>query len=194
MNLRNDLVMPDTTHVMVDLETLSTDTHPIPIVQIGAIKFMFSDPNPTILDVFSRNVRLTEQIEMGARVSDATVRWWFKQNPEAQKNVFGGDSVGIYTAMTDFMYCMGASPNRHIYLWSHATFDTAILNDWVQRLNLINRFIHRNHVDMRTIRFLYDRDGSIAKSTPPEGVSHTAVSDCLWQVRWLNTCVTLNVR
>jgi hypothetical protein len=79
-------------HLMLDLETLSTEPNAA-IVSIGACAFDMLDKEEDIEHTFLRRVSIESNFEHGRHISADTLMWWFKQSPEAQQATFAGDNV-----------------------------------------------------------------------------------------------------
>jgi hypothetical protein len=112
-------------HIMLDLETLSTEANAV-IVQIGAVWFNPHGDQYTITpgsarwneladnpeyggmlphDLFSmcfeRTIDAQTCLDAGMAVSGGTLKWWAEQGDDARKRVFGGET-SMREALNDF--------------------------------------------------------------------------------------------
>lgn len=112
------------THIMVDLETLSTQCNAT-ILAIGAVKFSVTKG---CYDRFYQVVKTPAEVE-GFHVSSDTLNWWSQQS-EAARAVFADFSaIDIDAALSDFYrWCVLDTNIKDIRLWGNgAAFDNAIL-------------------------------------------------------------------
>ena len=112
------------TAIMIDLETLSTDTDAA-ILSIGAVKFdPFEDEltNPQ-MDKFYARISLENDLNLS--ISDSTLEWWAKQSQEAQDEAFSEENrIDIADAFDQlYKFCWGAKQ-----VWSNGSgFDQIFL-------------------------------------------------------------------
>jgi 3' exoribonuclease, RNase T-like len=83
-----------TIHATIDLETLDTSPSAT-ILTIGGVKF-----NPYTVDEpydkFYFKLSIDDQDRLGRTVSDSTLEWWTKQDPEIMNEAFDQtDAVGV---------------------------------------------------------------------------------------------------
>lgn len=83
-----------TIHATIDLETLDTSPSAT-ILTIGGVKF-----NPYTVDEpydkFYFKLSIDDQDRLGRTVSDSTLEWWAKQDPEIMNEAFDQtDAVGV---------------------------------------------------------------------------------------------------
>ena len=111
---------PNTVHVMIDLETLSTRANAT-ILSIGATKFTLADG---ITDEFYCNVDAKSCKEVGLHVSKDTVEWWMQQS-KAARDALLEDQISITEAMTRFTAWIGKDK---VMPWGNgASFDISIM-------------------------------------------------------------------
>ena len=111
------------TAIMIDLETLSTDTDAA-ILSIGAVKFdPFEDEltNPQ-MDKFYARISLENDLNLS--ISDSTLEWWAKQSQEAQDEAFSEENrIDIADAFDQlYKFCWGAKQ-----VWSNGYFTGGFL-------------------------------------------------------------------
>lgn len=75
---------PNLIHFSLDLETMSTHKNAV-VASIGVFCMNSPWPNDT---KFYHTLDIDSQIRAGRHVSDATMRWWFKQDPKVQQATF----------------------------------------------------------------------------------------------------------
>jgi exodeoxyribonuclease VIII len=107
-------------HIMVDLETMSTQSYAA-IISIGAVKFDLNTGK--IGDTFYRNIDLQSALDSGLLVNSASILWWMNQNKKSIRDL-QNDKVELYSALLDFAkFCSG-----DYYVWGNsAKFDLGIL-------------------------------------------------------------------
>ena len=83
-----------TIHVTIDLETLDTSPSAT-ILTIGGVKFNpYTADEP--YDKFYFKLSIDDQDRLGRTVSDSTLEWWAKQDPEIMNEAFDQtDAVGV---------------------------------------------------------------------------------------------------
>jgi len=76
-------------HLMIDLETLSTEQNAI-ILNIGAIGF---DPfSSNVYTQHSFYARIDLESQPTRHESEQTLKWWMKQHKDSQEEAFGEDN------------------------------------------------------------------------------------------------------
>ena len=173
------------THVMVDIETLSTKKNAV-IVSIGAVRF---DPRATLEEPvklpnwFYSIVGVPSQ--QHRHIEPSTLSWWFKQNESARKAV---EEALVcrehYTAALDRFaewLLVGGEPQA---IWANSpSFDLVILRDAFENTELRGStprtcpWSFRAERDFRTLRRLFPGTGSGACN------AHNALADAAWQAR-----------
>lgn len=83
-----------TIHATIDLETLDTSPSAT-ILTIGGVKFNpYTADEP--YDKFYFKLSIDDQDRLGRTVSDSTLEWWAKQDPEIMNEAFDQtDAVGV---------------------------------------------------------------------------------------------------
>lgn len=164
-----------TTHVMIDLETMSTGSYAA-ILSIGAVKFDPEQaPKPDEWPKFHTVVRLTSSLKAGLRVDANTIEWWMDHDrAEARKALRSHDPVDLDEALLGFSAWFGAAS---LPVWGNgATFDNVILRNAFIALGLDCPWTHQHDRCFRTIKNL----------KPPVkpvryGVAHSALDDAIAQ-------------
>lgn len=155
-------------HLMVDLETLSTEPNAV-ILTIGALWFNPSsneDPGPG----FHVRVEIDSQER---HVDDDTVDWWGQQDPEVQAEAFSEqDRHPLADALKQFAkFAQGADS-----YWSHGTvFDIVILENAFVEQGMRGWIPWKYHQvrDCRTVLKISD-----TVMDRHSGGAHNALIDC----------------
>lgn len=163
-------------HIMLDLETASLEPNAA-ILQIGAV--VFSGPESSA--EFNTYVSLASCEAEGMHVSQATLDWWDRQNPQLRARVFGG-TTPIADALESFHEWVESLERKYgtaAHLWSNgADFDLPILKSAYQIFGEYP-FNFRNHRCYRTISAL---DESLKKKFV-NPLAHDALDDALYQAK-----------
>jgi hypothetical protein len=135
--------------VMIDLETLGTTADAV-ILSIGAVKF---DLETGIIedDGFYRSVSVESNLDLGRRISEDTLIWWFKQSPEAQ-GVYHEEKVALDTALVELSDWIGTDDYKP---WANgADFDTPMLQHAYAQLKVETPWKFWNNRCFRTYKNL----------------------------------------
>ena len=164
--------------LMLDIEAV--DTRPnAAILQIGACYF---DRNTgKIGKTFSINIDLKSCIEKGLTVSGDTLYWWFEQSDEARISMTKKPRGKIETALNKFK----TFTKEAKCIWCHATYDFPIVNNAM----IVCGIKPMNFLIARDIRTVTDLANVKLKDFKREGVHHTALDDCIFQVEYVTTAV-----
>jgi DNA polymerase III epsilon subunit-like protein len=161
-------------HVMIDLETLSTENDAA-IIAIGAVEFDLD----RILQ--ERLWRLDPQLTPGRR-DLSTIVWWGQQDRAVREFVFGGTLFfeDVLKSLADWILPMW---DTH-WVWAGpSTFDLSILKTRYQDAGLTNPINWRKHRDLTTLRAVSD-ELAISSEIPTEGFrAHDPLHDSIKQAR-----------
>lgn len=165
-------------HVMIDIETLSTQTNAV-ILSVGICIF---DKSGEILGKGLRNINVEGQKEAGRHVDENTLAWWNKQSDEAKKVLFADDKISMRDVYSWFSKCLIDFKVK--YVWGNGSdFDNVIMNDFVcmcthGRDNKLWKFY--NNRCYRTLKNIY-------KGVEFErvGEHHNALDDAITQTNHL---------
>lgn len=163
--------------VMVDLETMGRDSN-ASIIAIGAVKFWLNVKQDEFTpdQLFHVIVDLESSQKAGLTIDADTVKWWLKQDKEAQA-VLTGDSVSLASALNAFAAFM---PNGALLFGNGATFDNIILRNAYLKSNIGYPVSYRNDMCYRTMARMSD-----VERPPFEGTRHNALHDSIMQTKHL---------
>ena len=165
------------THVMIDIETLSTRADAA-IASIGAVVF---EPSPTPPESFEQEfyqtIDLQSSMDSGGRVDGDTISWWMRQSEEARRPLMkcGVRLAKALQELTEFL-----APFEDLWLWSYgANFDGVILREAYARLCMEAPWTYRQEMCFRTLI----RVAPPELNARPEGphTPHNALSDARQQ-------------
>jgi hypothetical protein len=174
-----------TIEVMIDLETLSTDSNAA-IISIGAAKFdprgaigELGDPSNPEYQHFYRNIDMHSVVEAGFHVSGQTLKWWMgsgegrSPTTEARAALFE-DPIDIGSALSQFFIWFG---EESLPTWGNgAGFDNVVLRNAYQKLGGIPPFRYKHDRCYRTINALFPDVAYV-----PPALAHDALSDAVAQ-------------
>lgn len=163
---------------MVDIETMGEGSNAV-ICSIGAVEFEINTGETR--SVFYRKVDIQSCLDAGLAVDGATIKWWLRQNADAQKEIATGEAVSIQQALADFSgFISGCSEN--VRLWSNGKhFDMSRLADAYKACRMEIPWKYYNVRDCRT---LADIMPEIKQGIQRAGVAHHALDDCLYQIKY----------
>lgn len=163
--------------VMVDLETMSTDSN-ASIISIGAVKFWLNVKQTEFTQdqLFYTAVSLDSSQQAGLHIKADTVMWWLSQEPEA-RNAFK-NPVSLASALGAFSRFI---PNKETYIFGNgAAYDNVVLHNAYKAINQKYPVSYKYDVCYRTMCKL--------SNTPVpafEGTKHNALDDAKAQTRHL---------
>lgn len=163
-------------HVMIDCETLSTQTDAT-ILTLGAVKFdPYADPDSPendLTDTLYLKIDLDSSAALDLHIDDGTIEWWSRQSQAAQDAAF--DPAGRITINDAFSqlhrFCLNAQG-----VWSNgAVFDIVICETIFKKLKRSPPWKYYNIRDTRTIWDL-GIDPAL-----PQVTAHDALADSIAQ-------------
>lgn len=176
-----------TTHVSIDLETLSL-RHDALILSIGAVKF---DPNNgAIRETFERVIDLAGPC---GTIDASTVSWWMQQSQEARDRIFGEGVKRdlLHHALVDFSEWLGFDDYLEddkypdVYLWQRGDRDMLWLASAYEGCGLKLPVKYNQYGDMRPLATLFE------PFLPPyPEVAHTALGDATYQAQCIGAVFT----
>lgn len=191
-------------HVMLDLETLSTEANAV-ILSIGACWFdphgeefrretPLEGPGDYPYDLtklnFRANINLQSCIDVGMGITGSTVRWWADQSEKARQDAFGGETPirEALNDLTDFIKLVSINwPDTanvepdEVCVWGHGpAFDNAIIANACHRLGYRLPWSFRNDRCNRTFLALA-KDRGVDIPLVRLGTFHNALDDAITQ-------------
>lgn len=170
----------ESTHVMIDLETLATTPQAI-VLSIGAQVFdidgILAEPQKQFYCVLPYR----EQVRMDRYKDPATMGWWDRQSAEARQILTDSSSClgDLYTGMQEFKDWFARNTQGAAYAWGlGALMDLAILEDLFRQLRLPVPWDYRHAMCFRTLRELYNRQ---VPAPAFVGTRHNALADAQHQ-------------
>jgi hypothetical protein len=156
------------THIMIDLETLSTRTNAA-IVSIGAVKF---DAERGVYDKYYQVVAHKDRPAFD--MCPDTLVWWSKQSEEARAIFTDPTGTPIEQALLDFsLWTLNGSDKKAIRMWGNgAAFDNVILSTAYDICDFDKPWMLYNDRCYRTMKSLYP-DIELIRT----GTHHNAVDD-----------------
>lgn len=169
-------------HVMLDLETVSTESNAA-IISIGACAFAGRVPYST--ETFHEKCSVASSEFMNLHVSKETMEWWDTQNPQIRADAFSG-TAQLADVLQQFKeWCSHISDGElnNICIWGNgADFDPVILrNAYETRTDY--PFDFRNHRCYRTVNALF---GHLIPGPAHSEKRHDALADAIHQATRIN--------
>lgn len=158
-------------HCMLDLETLGTNSC-APVIQVGLVFF-------TIQGIQTQSL-LTMDFDDALKYGKAdgsTIKWWLKQDKDAQKTLFENPRPAIEVADIIDKLLVAQNPN---WFWAHATFDFPILNSLFLAMGRKMPIPFRQSFDLRTLEYFA---GNYIEWEKRDGVYHNALDDATFQAK-----------
>jgi hypothetical protein len=166
--------------IMIDLETLSTDTDTA-VVSIGAC--LFDIKTGEIPSTFYMSLQLQDQFDNGRKVSESTLKWWFTQNDSA-KSVFRENAMPPKEALDLFSnwLTLNVPDIRKRKVWGNGSgFDVSIMEHMYKASSIPVPWTFGNIMDFRTFR-RFMADGAKVENI---GTHHNALDDALSQAQFV---------
>lgn len=172
-------------HAMVDLESFagSSKKGGNSIVQIGACKWNIDSG-----EIKSEFLVNTIPDFTKYTVDYDTIRWWFKQNQQAQQSLYDPEPISLLEGLKQFFnwYRNGSKPEG---IWSHATFDVPTIQQAFHTEGLDAPWAYRSAKDIRTLNWLAQDLGIDLNSLPrvDATIEHNGLADAIEQAKNVTT-------
>ena len=131
------------------------------------------------------NVDARSCLAIGMDFNPETIYWWLEQSKEAQLSILKEPRLPITTALVKLNTVAKGTKK----MWSHESFDWAILRHHYEKAGIKCLIHHRDAQDLRTLVDLaqtpYDK-GQFVRV----GIQHNALDDCLFQVKYASAAIT----
>lgn len=176
-------------HVMIDIETLGTNTDTV-VTQIAAVSF-----NPvegTILSEFNVHIDIQDSLNEGFTTSASTILWWFTQDEEARTKLveMNKTSLKVKDALIEFKAYFHETfgPDlSEVKVWGNgATFDLNKMKTHFDKMGITAPWLFWNERDVRTITAF---DPELKDSIKMEGIKHDGLVDSRHQVKYLSAII-----
>jgi len=164
--------------IMLDIETM--DTLPTAaIMQIGAC--YFDRESGKIGKTFFANIDLNSCIEKGLTVNGDTIYWWLSQSDSARESMLKKPRGKVENVLKRFRkFANGATT-----IWCHASYDFPIVTNAMVACGIDPM----NFLIVRDIRTISDLSGMRVRDFKRDGVHHTALDDCSFQVKYIRYAI-----
>lgn len=133
-----------TTHVMLDLETMSTKSNAA-IVAIGAVQFCYK--TKTLGKEFYQTIKLKSCQDLGLHIDAGTVMWWLGQSTEARREL--NEVWTLQEVLLDFQSWL---PTGALVWGNGSNFDNVILRNAYDTALIDCPWSHRNNRCYRTLK------------------------------------------
>lgn len=161
-------------HVMLDLETLSTDQKCVAI-SIGAVMFN----KESITHEFYRVLSIDDQLMKNREIDPGTIIWWMKQSDAARKVFQEIKSGQTKQALLDFVDWFTHNSEK-ASIWSNgANFDIPIMRSLLKDFEIPIPWKYWDEKCFRTLKPL------IPKTNEVNMVKHNALWDARFQAQQL---------
>jgi len=168
---------PNTVHVMIDLETLSTRANAT-ILSIGATKFTIGEG---IIDKFYCNIDAKSCKTAGLHVDKSTIEWWMQQSPAARDALLT-DQLPLTDALQSFTDWVGKDK---VMPWGNgASFDISIMESAYQAVGLAYPWRYSNIMCYRTVMNLMGLSNAKIRASEND-THHHALDDAISQTNTL---------
>lgn len=126
-------------------------------------------------DEFCMSIDIDSCKELGFKESESTRKWWSEQNQDVLNAILKKSSRAEYVMAEFEKFLSGAE-----IVWSHATFDFVIVQNYLRKLGL-RQMPFRGARDIRT---LVDLSGINLDSYDWSNKTHNALDDCKFQIKY----------
>lgn len=160
---------------MLDLETMSSQSNGV-IVSIGAVRFDLNTGKHK--DTFYQNIDIQSCLDIGLEVTGSTIEWWLTQSEPARLQLLK-NQINIVEALNLFSEFI----TRDDYIWGNsARFDCGLLQN---AYNKSKQWIPWDFKKERCLRTLVSLKPSVKDTIVRKGISHNALDDCYYQIKYL---------
>lgn len=178
--------MPNSRHIMLDIETLGTGSSSI-ILSIGAVKFTSRE----ILNTLHLVIDPESSEQYGLKMDASTVMWWMGfERDAARKSLMehmGQSKLDLGSALEGFNLWYHADEEgnysqQDIPVWGNgAAFDNVILRTSYEKAGIQPPWQFWNDRCYRTLKNLFPE----IRPDEREGLHHNALHDALYQTKHL---------
>lgn len=180
-------------NVMIDIETLSTHKDAA-IIEIGAVEFnKFTGETGKTFNII---IEPSEWCRNDRHVDGETIQWWFKQTNDARKRFVTKQKDIEYCTLKHalqklryfIMDCDSVDDDKNVVVWGNgSSFDIAILES---AYNYFSMEIPWKFWSVNDVRTIVDLNPSVKDNCKfDKGIRHSAVSDCMHQIKYLTETI-----
>ena len=158
--------------LMIDIETFGTSSKAA-VIQIAGVYFNIEDGE--IGETFCASLDIKDVLSHGFIEDEDTKRWWDTQDQEILNEILdnGQPAEDVIKQFSEF----SSKANR---VWSHATFDFVILQEYLKHFNMpLMNFRHA-----RDLRTLVDLSNIDLQYYDKPKFAHHALHDCYHQIKY----------
>jgi hypothetical protein len=176
--------------LMFDLETLDTKPSAV-VLSVGAVVWeTFYNEVPGLtwepVERFMRVLNIQEQVDRHRAVSQDTLLWWQRQDPTAKAEAFNPVRQPVEQVLNEFRdfagrFIVGTQPLNAFWA-SPATFDFPIWEDLAMTFSNYVPWTYRQKYDVRTVVREANYSAKDHEADKLDGIPHTPVYDCEWQI------------
>lgn len=169
-----------TTHIVIDLETLSLDPH-AHILSIGAVALR---GDGRILEVF-HHVIDPEQVQQGRHIDPATVAWWMTKTEPAARAAIWGATAGVHDApnvLAKFSaWVQSVNKDGDLYVWGNGP-DCTWMESLYRWAGHSQPWEYWQNQSIRTLKLMAPACVEVGEF---QGVRHHALDDAMHEARML---------
>lgn len=168
-------------HLMIDIETLGNKSFSV-ITSVAAVQFDIETGKTG--EEFYERINIDNSLKNGLNVDGDTLRWWFKQSKEAQKEFSDYDGVNVTEFCDKFDRFFLESILTETKIWGNSNrFDLGLLDNMYESVGRSYPWNFRHERDVRTIVSFAPE---IKANCVFNGVPHNAVDDCKYQIEYVS--------
>lgn len=165
-------------HLMLDLETFGSDSDSV-ICSIGAVEFDIKTGETG--RQFYQKIDVQSCLDMGLKVSGATLMWWLRQSEDARRELYDAKPEHVGVVLQNFRVFFNAL-GKDTEIWGNSNrFDMGILENAYKKNFVKIPWDFRKERDVRT---LVSFRPEIQKETVFEGTAHNPIADCMFQITY----------
>lgn len=163
--------------MMIDLETLSTDSNAV-VSAIGAV--IFDMDTKEVVSKYYRVLSFEDQLQLGRKVDESTLAWWFGQSKEASEIYTTKEKTNTHQALKElYSFMVDNSDVQKLRVWGNGpSFDLTILETLMKDFGIKPPYSFRNIRCLRTFKEFVTKDKKVERV----GIHHNALDDCLYQI------------
>ena len=169
-------------NIMIDLETMGIGPKAA-IIAIGAVAFDLEQF--MIGKTFYEVIDLESSMALGGTVSASTILWWMQQNDSARRE-FKKPGKHISIVLVEFSKWLTECGGDDFLIWGNGcNFDNVVLRSAYENCQIITPWNFRQDMCFRTIRKILPK----AEVESIVETKHNALSDAIWQAKYLITAI-----